>query len=74
MAPELLVHDPIYPPKKAAEYLGCSTRTLRRLNVERHPMPGTGVSRFGYRLSALNAYLAQLADVRSRKPRTRRMA
>lgn len=65
--------DPIYPPKKAAEYLGVSTRTLRRLTVARHPMPGTG-RRHGYRLSALNAYLARIADPKARSPRARMTA
>ena len=64
-------YDPIYPPKDAAKYLGCSTRTLRRLSVTRHPMPGTG-NRFGYRLSALNAYLAQLASPSARAPKVRK--
>lgn len=64
-------YDPIYPPKKAAEYLGRSTRTLRRLNIARHPMPGTGVS-FGYRLSALNAYLDQLASPKARAAKVRK--
>jgi hypothetical protein len=66
--------DPIYPPSKAAEYLGVSTRTLRRLSVTKHPMPGTGRSRVGYRLSALNEYLARIADPKSRTPRVRQSA
>lgn len=71
IAPELLVYDPMFAPKKAAEYLGISPRSLRRLNIDRHPMPGTGDSRHGYRLSALNTYLASLANARSRRPRVR---
>lgn len=65
--------DPIYTPKKAAEYLSITTRTLRKLAIDRHPMPGTG-SRFGYRLSALNSYLARIADPQSRAPRVRQSA
>lgn len=68
-------YDPILPPSEAALYLGFRgqdpTRSLRRLNLARSPMPGTGTSRFGYRLSVLNAHLAALGDPRSRKPRLR---
>jgi hypothetical protein len=62
--------DPVYTQKKAAEYLGITPRTLRKLNIDRQPMPGTG-NRFGYRLSALNRYLARIADPKSRAPKLR---
>jgi 1,4-alpha-glucan branching enzyme len=65
--PDLTV-DPIYAPKDAAKYLGVSPRTLLRLTVRRHPMPGTG-HRYGYRLSAMNEYLARIADPKSRAPK-----
>lgn len=73
MRPELLAYDPTLPQKRAAEYLGISPRTLRDLNLERTPVPGTGTKRpaFGYKLSTLNAYRASLADPRSRKPKLR---
>lgn len=75
MVPELFVDDPILPPLDAARYLGFRgedpARSLRRLNLERSPMPGTGETRFGYRRSVLNQYLASLADTRSRKPKVR---
>jgi hypothetical protein len=51
--------DPVYLPDKAAEYCGCSAKTLERLHVPRHPVPSTGRERlrWGYRLSDLNALL-----------------
>lgn len=60
--------DPTLPQKAAAAYLGCSTRTLRRLTLERTPIPSTGRQRaaFGYRLSTLNKYRDSLADPASR--------
>jgi hypothetical protein len=63
-------YDPILPPAKAAEYCGCSIKTLERFEIERHPIPTTGAerSRWGYRLSVLNAFLATLADPKARKP------
>lgn len=71
--------DPILPPDEAAEYLGFrgkhKTRSLRRLNLERAPMPGRGrTTRYGHRLSVLNAYLDALADPQSRKPSLRHVA
>lgn len=72
------IYDPILPQDESAEYLGFrgkyKTRSLRRLNLERAPMPGRGqTTRYGYRLSVLNAYLASLADPNSRKPPLRRV-
>lgn len=64
--------DPLLPLKESAHYLGFRgkdpVKSLRRLNIERHPMPGTGLARprFGHRLSTLNAYLDSLADAHSR--------
>lgn len=74
--PELYVDDPIYPPLDAARYLGFRgedpTRSLLRLNLKRDPMPGTGQNvRHGYRRSTLNAYLATLADPKSRTHKLR---
>lgn len=79
MAPELYVDDPILPMKDAGTYLGFRgkhpERSVYRLNLERAPMPGTGVEpRFGIRRSVLNAYLAALADTKSRTPKVRRTA
>jgi hypothetical protein len=66
--PELHVYDPIFPRKKAAEYLGRSPKTLDRLKLKRDPLPGTSSTpEMGYRLSTLNAYLASLANPRSRQ-------
>ena len=67
------VNDPTFPPKKAAEYLGCSTRTLRKLELTRTPLPSTGKLRpgFGYLLSTLNAYRESLQDPRSRTAKVR---
>lgn len=71
----LFVDDPILPPLDAARYLGFRgddpARSLRRLNLERSPMPGTGTTRYGYRRSVLNRYLAELADPHSRRPKVR---
>lgn len=71
MAPELLVDDPIMPPKDAAMYLGFRgedpARSLRRLKLKRSPLPGTGSTRYGYRRSVLNEYLAALEKTRSRR-------
>lgn len=65
--PQLYVYDPIFPRKKAAEYLGRSPKTLDRLHLHRDPLPGTASTpEMGYRLSTLNAYLASLANPRSR--------
>lgn len=76
MSPDLLTYDPTLPQKRAAEYLGVSARTLRALNLERTPVPGTGTKRpgFGYKLSTLNAYRESLAAPQSRKPRLRASA
>lgn len=63
--------DPILPRLEAARYLGFRgkqpTRSLVRLALERTPMPGTGKTRWGYRLSVLNAYLAELARKQGRE-------
>lgn len=77
MPPEMYVDDPILPPIDAARYLGFRGkdpgRSLRRLNLRRDPMPGTGEdARMGYRRSTLNAYLASLADPQSRAPKLRK--
>ena len=73
--PQLFVDDPILPPIDAARYLGFRGedpgRSIRRLNLERAPMPGTGETRYGYRRSILNKYLADLANTRSRRPMVR---
>lgn len=70
--PSLFVYDPIFTRKKAAEYLGRSGKTLDRLNLERHPLPGTSKTpEMGYRLSVLNGYLASLANPRSRTKKVR---
>lgn len=67
-----LVYDPILPLKESANYLGFRgkdpVKSLRRLKLERQPMPGTGHERprFGHRLSALNAYLSKLSEPSSR--------
>lgn len=64
--------DPVLPLKDSAEYLGFRghdpVKSLRRLNLERTPLPGTGLvrPRFGHRLSVLNAHLASIADPKSR--------
>lgn len=75
MPPELFVDDPILPPMHAARYLGFRgedpARSLRRLLLKRSPMPGTGTSRYGYRRSVLNKYLADLEDTSSRRPKVR---
>lgn len=55
------VDDPILAPKDAARYLGRATRTLRKLDLERSPMPGTGLE-WGYRRSVLNRHLNSLAE------------
>lgn len=70
--PEIYVYDPIFPRKKAAEYLGRSGKTLDRLNLHRDPMPGTSSTpEMGYRLSTLNTFLASLADPKSRTKKVR---
>lgn len=70
--PSLYVFDPIFPRKKAAEYLGRSPKTLDRLNLERDPLPGTSKTpEMGYRLSTLNRYLASLKDPKSRTKKAR---
>ncbi|MDB4893578.1 MAG: hypothetical protein JWL61_5433 [Gemmatimonadetes bacterium] len=70
--PEMYAYNPIFPRKKAAEYLGRSGKTLDRLELKRDPMPGTGKTvEMGYRLSTLNAYLASLADPKSRTKKVR---
>jgi len=63
----LLAYDPVFPPKKAAEYLGIRRRSLYRYNIERQPMPSTGTKRpaYRYRLSALNAFLDRLKDLKA---------
>lgn len=64
VASDLYVNDPCLSPKKAAEYLGISPRTLRSLHLDRTPMPGTGGERvtWGYRRSTLNQHLSDLKD------------
>ena len=70
--PSLFEYNPIFTRKKAAEYLGRSGKTLDRLNLERHPLPGTSKTpEMGYRLSTLNAYLASLTNPRSRTKKVR---
>lgn len=56
----LYANDPIMTPQQAAEYLGRSARTLRKLPLRRDPLPGTGAE-WGYRRSTLNRYLHELA-------------
>lgn len=70
----LFEYNPILSRQKAAEYLGRSPKTLDRLHLERQPLPGSGRVRveMGYRLSVLNAYLASLADPRSRTTKVRK--
>jgi hypothetical protein len=65
--------DPTLPPTKAAAYLGCSTRQLRRMKLKRTPIPSRGSKRpaFGYLLSTLNACRDALENPRSRVPRER---
>jgi hypothetical protein len=65
--------DPTLPQKQAAAYLGCSTRQLRRLTLERTPIPSTGTKRlaFGYRLSTLNRYRDSLSDPASRSSKVK---
>jgi hypothetical protein len=71
--PELTVYDPLLSRKRAAEYMGRSPKTLDRLKLARHPMPGTAlVPEMGYRLSTLNAYLASLTDPKSRAAKPHR--
>ena len=71
--PEFYLYDPIFPRKKAAEYLGRSPKTLDRLNLHRDPLPGTSATpEMGYRLSTLNAYLASLSNPKSRTRKLRR--
>lgn len=66
-------YDPVLLQREAAEYLGFRgsdpTRSLKRLDIERTPIPGTGRVRlkFGYRLSVLNQYLQAAADPKSRR-------
>ena len=71
----LYVHDPILPPGDAARYLGFRgknvQRSIARLGLKRDPMPGIGTTRFGYRLSTLNAYMAAIADPASRVRRAK---
>lgn len=67
--------DPVLPPEKAGEYCGCSAKTLERMNVARHPIPQTGITRqrWGYRLSTLNTFLESIANVDSRRPVVRKV-
>lgn len=72
----LFVDDPILPALDAARYIGFRgedpARSLRRLNLKRDRMPGTGREpRFGYRRSTLNAYLKSLNDPSSRMPQVK---
>jgi hypothetical protein len=74
----IVVHGPVFDPvlsiEASAKYLGdISTRTLRRLNLARAPIPGTGQkrARYGYRLSVLEAYLARLENPKARTPLVR---
>jgi hypothetical protein len=68
-------YDPVMPLKESAEYLGFRgndpVKSLRRLNLERTLIAGTGQRRpkFGHRLSVLNAHLAAIADPKSREHR-----
>lgn len=60
--------DPTMPMSEAAAYLGCSTKTLYRMQLQREPIPGTGKQRqrFGIRLSVLNACREHLKNPQSR--------
>jgi hypothetical protein len=66
------VFDPVLPLKESAEYLGYRgkdpVKSLRRLDLERTPIAGTGRARprFGHRLSVLNAHIASLTNPASR--------
>jgi hypothetical protein len=67
--------DPVLPLRESAEYLGFRgkdpVKSLRRLNLARTPIAGTGRvrPRFGHRLSVLNAHLESLGDPKSRSHR-----
>jgi hypothetical protein len=69
-------YDPLLSADDAAKYLGgVSRRTLRRFDIQRVPIPGRGSNvrtRWGYRLSALNAFLERANDPKSRKPLVRK--
>ena len=74
-------YDPVLPLRESAEYVGFRgkdpVKSLRRLNLERTPIPGTGKmrQRFGHRLSVLNSYLESLRNPQSRvHTRTRQSA
>jgi hypothetical protein len=64
--------DPVLPLIESARYLGFRgkdpVKSLRRLNLERTPIPGTGRRRpkFGHKLSVLNAHRDSLSDPKSR--------
>lgn len=65
-------YDPVLPLNESARYLGFRgkdpVKSLRRLKLERTPIPGTGRvrPRCGHRLSVLNAHLTAIADPKSR--------
>jgi hypothetical protein len=65
-------YDPVLPLIESARYLGFRgkdpVKSLRRLNLERTPIPGTGKLRpkFGHKLSVLNAHRDSLSDPKSR--------
>lgn len=65
-------YDPVLPLRESANYLGFRgkdpVKSLRRLNLERTPIPGTGRQRpkFGHKLSTLNAYRDSLSDPKAR--------
>jgi hypothetical protein len=65
-------YDPVLPLKESANYLGFRgkdpVKSLRRLNLARTPIPGTGKRRprMGHRLSVLNAHLDAIGNPKSR--------
>lgn len=65
----IAVWDPVLSEREAAEYCGgVSVTTLQRMQIPRSPLPCRGRKRVrhGYRLSALNDFLARLQDPKAR--------